>query len=97
MAAAIDSSPRREMGPVMVAPDSAIHIKRRIILSPLCMIGKLTAEVVFAVLVCIGTGFTGFRTSGVGRLISKVATIRLGLESNLPRWHKLDYSAYPGP
>ena len=39
----------------------------------------LTAEVVFAVLVCIGTGFTGFRTSGVGRLFSKVATADLSV------------------
>ena len=35
----------------------------------------LTAEVVGAVLVCVGTRFTGFRASGIGRLIGKVPTV----------------------
>ena len=35
----------------------------------------LTAEVVGAVLVCVGAGFTGFRASGIGRLIGKVPTV----------------------
>ena len=35
----------------------------------------LTAEVVGAVLVCVGTAFTGFGASGIGRLKSKVPTV----------------------
>ena len=37
-------------------------------------VGKLTAEVVGAVLVRVGTGFTGCGTSGVWRLVGKVTT-----------------------
>ena len=40
------------------------------------MIDTLTAEVVGAVLVCVGAGFTWFGASVVSRLVSKVPTVR---------------------
>ena len=36
---------------------------------------ELTAEVVGAVLVCVGTGFTGCGASRIGWLIGKVPTV----------------------
>ena len=65
------------MGPAMGAPDSAVDMK----LMDLCITISfsclkrfiLTAEVLSAVLVCVGAGFTGFRACGVGRLAGKVA------------------------
>ena len=41
------------------------------------MTTSLTAEVVGAILVCIGARFTGFGTSLIGRFVGKVPTVNL--------------------